>query len=618
MSRSPSVSRRHFLELSPLSPWDRTNSDTSLASPRPARRPFAKECQFRSHLDVNGDDGGQLEFNPEYRAAFSPHPPDACASPRFARGSLPRLLHQQQIRTHTPSSSRKLSSAKEDYYSCDELHRPDTSETREKFGAHENFKRVRTLRRHSTSLHLEGEFTFAPEYASSYVDSPRTVPHKPPPAPRSSLHNQGDFHAETEVSSQYGRRDDSPSARPPLIRHKTELQLLKGTMDGTPEYRSAYVDFPRQRPQARRPEQSLFLTSEQKTPRPNTLRLDTVERPATVLANYATQSFDPDVRPEYQDSFKDFPRSRPTMSRPPMSLTPDGSWFGHSAEYRSNFVDFPRHRPEVRRLINSLRDGGMVSNSVSTKFMATKKQSPSKPSPGLEIDKSPMDTSPEYRESYKNFPRHRPETKKPLCGLRPEGEFYDQNEYKENYKDSPRMRPKVIKPSGSLKPEGDFTCSGEYNESYNKNFPRKRPDLKKAPPGLKLEGELLKTPEYMESYKDSPRQRPLTPRPVDTLKPEGTMEEKPEYQRHFVDHPRQRPDVPRPENNLRPRGPWLGRFPEYRAAFVDLPRQRPVTPRPLSNLNSDALGGGYRPQFNGRPGRASSAGPTGHANQRYW
>jgi len=613
MSRSPSVSRRHFLDLSLLSPWDRSNSDTSLASPRPGRRPFADECQFRSHLEPDGD----LEFRPEYRASYSQPPPDACASPRFARGSLPRRL--QQNSDQMPSSTRKLSTSREDFFFCEEHSRPDTSETREQFIQFEGIQRLHPLRRHSTSLHLQGEQIFEPEYASSFVDSPRTVPTKPPPAPRSSLSYQGDFCSETEVSSQFVRYDNRFLTRPPLIRHKTELQLLKGEMDTTPEYRAAFGDFPRKRPVLQLPQQYLYLTSEQKSLRPTTLDLDTIERPASVHANFSTPSFDPDVRAEYQDSFKDFPRSRPEVPRPPASLTPDGPWFGHSAEYRANFVDFPRHRPEVRRLINSLRDGGQVSMSVPTKFLASKKQSPNKPCPGLEVDKTPMDMSPEYREHYKDFPRHRPEVRKPPSGLKPEGEFYDKMEYKENYKDSPRMRPKVIKPSGNLKSEGEFNSSPEYRENY-KNFPRKRPETNKPPPGLRCEGEMLKSPEYKESYKDFPRQRPRTPRPTDSLKAEGTMNEKAEYQRNFVNHPRHRPEVPRPENNLRPRGPWLGRFPEYRAAFVDLPRQRPVTPRPLSHLNSDTLGGGYKPQFNGRPGRASSAGPTGqgHVHQRYW
>ena len=46
------------------------------------------------------------------------------------------------------------------------------SETFEKFVAHENVER-RTLKRHPTNLHMEGETTYLPEYTQQFVDFPR-------------------------------------------------------------------------------------------------------------------------------------------------------------------------------------------------------------------------------------------------------------------------------------------------------------------------------------------------------------------------------------------------------------------------------------------------------------
>ncbi|CAB3380522.1 Hypothetical predicted protein [Cloeon dipterum] len=577
MSGCPSIQKRHLLELSALSPWDQEQeqevADGAAEGKVSRRRRFSSSSE-RQLRGGQWRPDGELEFRPEYRDSFcsavayeaAKH---ACASPRpFARRCSSRT------KSRTPAAERKLSSCKLDFHSCEDLGAPNNSESSDAYRPWRPDQAARPpLRRLSTTLCLTGERQFESEYALSFG-------------------------------------------------HKFGVEEA---MDATPEYRSKFVDFPRQRPVVRKPKESLLLRSEERESprrrRPDSLQL--LERPASVHANFSTPSFDPDVRPEYQDSFKDFPRRRPDVPRPPASLTPEGAWFGRSAEYKASFVEFPRHRPEVRRHVASLRSGGMVDTCVPIKFMNTKKASPTKPPPpGLEFDKSPMDASPEYRDLYRDFPRRRPQVHKPPPGLYTEGDFCDANEYTENYKDSPRMRPKVVKPSSNLMPEGEFISSPEYKENY-KDFPRKRPEVKKPPSGLKPEGELMeKSPEYKEAFKDFPRQRPKTPRPSDSLKPEGGVEDlQPEYRTEFVDHPRQRPEVPRPETTLRPRGPWLGRFPEYRAAFIDLPRQRPVTPRPLSHLNSDTLGGGYVPQFADKA-RASSAGPTGpagnagHAHQR--
>ncbi|XP_059475979.1 serine/arginine repetitive matrix protein 1-like [Neocloeon triangulifer] len=519
MSRSPSVSRRHFLGLSALSPWDRSSSDGNLHRRRPSRRPVQDSCdQFRGQIEAEG----RLDFRSEYRESFRPPPDDACVacSRRLAPTSAARASRSPASR---PSSSR------DDLFECS-------------------------------------------------WDEP----------------------AESESHASFCPHRDAPP-RPPLCRLATTLRLHGDHLEfADMQQQQQQQDFRRQRPGVQRPT-SLEL------------------RPASssVHANFATPSFDPDVgRAEYRDAFQDFPRCRPRVPRPPASLSPEGPWFGEAAEYKAQFVDFPRHRPEARVRVASLRCGGQVAADASAKMMTSKKQSPSKPPPGLELDKSPLDASPEYRELYRDFPRSRPRVLRPPAALRPEGDFCDLMEYKENFKDSPRARPRLVRPEATLKPEGEFAAEApEYRRNFT-DFPRKRPEPRKAAPsGLQAVGEgPAAAPEYREAFKDFPRQRPKTPRPADALaKGDGGPAGPPEYAAEFVAHPRKRPDAaPRPETTLRPRGPWLGRFPEYRAAFVDLPRQRPVTPRPLSLLNADTLGGGYE-----GPPRPNSAGPTTpHAHQR--
>ena len=305
------------------------------------------------------------------------------------------------------------------------------------------------------------------------------------------------------------------------------------------------------------------------------------------------------LRPEYYDSFIDFPRQRPNIIRPrthvysenhrqlPMDLI---------TEKNSQYVFFDvAERPQLARRPTTLRAEGDILVKVSevhSRFVpheGAKRSDLARRKTSLRME-GEIDKVTEQKEKYVEFPEgRRAELSKRATQLSLEGEIDTLTEKNEKYIffQSPK-RSELKKRTTNLKLEGNMENVTEKSDNFIEFLEAKRAEMLKRANNLNLEGDVEYVPEYSDAFTDFPRERPVTRRPLVTLKQEGEMDTTTEKRTQFIDFLSRckRPDLARKPTNLRLEGEIESR-PEYKDSYVDFPRQRPKLKKPDSCLKPE-------------------------------
>ncbi|KAJ9596585.1 hypothetical protein L9F63_012418, partial [Diploptera punctata] len=224
---------------------------------------------------------GPLEYAPEYRETYIEFPRER---PVVRRPSV-HLKQEGELDTMTEKNS--------------------------KFTDFVTRGRRAELTRKATSLSLEGQMETKPEYRESYVDFPRQRPLLKKPDP--SLKPEGEIETVTEKDAHFV--PFSNTDRSVVVRKPLESLRLEGELFTNPEYKDSYINFPRERPVLRKPtghlqsdkNSTLVLTTDPfKRPRgPG--------RPPECNLRSEGRI---DTDPEYRSSFVDLPRERPSTRKP--------------------------------------------------------------------------------------------------------------------------------------------------------------------------------------------------------------------------------------------------------------------------------------------------------------
>jgi hypothetical protein len=377
------------------------------------------------------------------------------------------------------------------------------------------------LARRQTTLHSEGDILVkVSEIHSCYV--PHEGAKRSDLARRkTSLRMEGEIDIITEQKDKYvgfpeGRRAE-------LSKRTTQLRLV-GEMDMLTESNEKYISYqsPKRSELKRRPTNlKLEGDVERVTENASNFIKFLEAKRAEMLRRASNLRLEGDLEytPGYRDTFIDFPRQRPIISRPRASLKQEGE-IAITTEKKSQFIDFvsKSKRPDLARKPTNLRLEGKI------------------------------ESKPEYRDSYVDFPRQRPKVKRPDISLKPEGDIEKITEKGAQFVPFPSSdRPVTVKrPPASLRLEGEMNANPEYKESFI-NFPRERPVVQKPA------GHLQHDPKTLLLFVDEPVKKPRGPgRPsVGNLHSVGGTEANPGHRSSCADLPRERPVIRRTQGHLR-------------------------------------------------------------------
>ncbi|PSN39425.1 hypothetical protein C0J52_12347 [Blattella germanica] len=455
-------------------------------------------------------------------------------------------------------------------------------------------KKGRRRRRPEDGLKLEGETLFRPEYHDTFVDFPRQRPKVTRPRTHITAENHKQIPMDllTEKNAQYVFFDTAKRSelarRPTILRNEGELLVKQSELHSqfVPHEGAKKADLARRKTSLRmegdietKTEQKEKFTgftegrraelAKRRTQLSMEGEMDTLTENNEKYINYfpysSPKKFQIKKRPtnlklegemlkvtENADNYIEFieakrseimKRSNNLSLEGPLELAP---------EYRETYIDFPRERPVLRRPSVHLKQEGELNTTTekSSQFI-------------------------DYVSGSK-----RTEIARKPTNLSLEGEIESKPEYRESFVDFPRQRPKVKKPDASLKPEGEIDTLTEKEAQFVPFSNSERsPVVKRPPVSLRLEGEMQTNPEYKESYVNFPRERPTV------RKPTGQLQSDKNTQLLLTADPFKRPRGPGrpPDCNLRSDG-RIDSDPEYRSSFVDLPRERPVSRRPQGHF----------------------------------
>lgn len=359
------------------------------------------------------------------------------------------------------------------------------SEIRSRYGPHEGAKRP-DLARRNTSLRTEGDMDTVTEQKEKYVEF--TDARRAELSRRATqLNLEGEMYTLTENSENYIYL--SSPKRSELKRRPTNLKL-EGQMENVTENMDNFIK---------------FLGGK---------RAEMLKR-----SNNLTLEGGVEYMPEYNDMFRDFPRERPVIRRPPVNLKQEGELY-ITTEKKSQFIDYlsKSKRPDLARKPTNLTLEGEI------------------------------ESKPEYRDSYVDFPRHRPKVKKPDTSLKPEGDIEKITEKEAQFVPfSNSGRSAIVKrPPATLRLEGKMNTNPEYRESFT-DFPRERPVVTKPA------GHLQHDPNTLLLLADEPFKKPRcpSPQPEYNLRSEGRIDKNPEYRSSYVDLPKEKSVTRRPQGQLK-------------------------------------------------------------------
>ena len=246
------------------------------------------------------------------------------------------------------------------------------------------------LSKRATQLSLEGKIDTLTEKSEKYIffQSPKRYELRKRPT---NLKLEGNIQTVTEQSDNFIEFLECKRAE--MLKRSNNLRL-EGDLEYAPEYSNAFTDFPRERPVTRRPRVSLRQEGEMNTTTEKSTqfvdflskckRADLARKPTNLRLEGEIES-----KPEYRDSYVDFPRRRPKLQKPDSCLKPEGD-IEKKSETEAQFVPFSRS-----------------DRSATVR----------KPSPNLRLE-GEIHTNPEYKDSFKNFPRERPVVRKPTGNLK--------------------------------------------------------------------------------------------------------------------------------------------------------------------------------------------------------
>ncbi|XP_023703734.1 uncharacterized protein LOC111862495 isoform X2 [Cryptotermes secundus] len=376
------------------------------------------------------------------------------------------------------------------------------------------------LARRQTTLHAEGDVLVKlSEIHSCYV--PHEGAKRSDLARRkTSLRMEGEIDAITEQKDKYVGFPER--CRAELSKRATQL-CLEGEIDALTENNEKYILFrsPERTELKRRPTNLKLEGGVEKMTENSSNFIEFLEaKRAEMLRRSNNLHLEGDIQyaSGYRDTYIDFPRERPIISRPRESLKQEGD-LDITTEKKSQFIDFVSKckRPDLARKPTNLRLEGK------------------------------LESKPEYRDSYVDFPRQRPKVKKPDISLKPEGDIEKITEKKAQFIPfSISDRPVSVKrPPSSLRLEGEMNTNPEYKESFT-NFPRERPVVKKPA------GHLQHDPKTLLLFVDEPVKEPRGPGrpPESNLRSQTGIATNPDHRSSHADLPRERAVTRRTQGHL--------------------------------------------------------------------
>ncbi|XP_069702644.1 uncharacterized protein [Periplaneta americana] len=312
---------------------------------------------------------------------------------------------------------------------------------------------------------------------------------------------------------------------------------LEGEVILRPEYHDTFVDFPRQRPK--------------------------VIRPRTHITSESQRQMPMDMLTEKNAQYVFFDSARKAeLARRPTTLRNEGELLVKESEIRSRYVPHEgAKKADLARRKTSLRMEGDIETVTEQKekyvgFTEGRRAELSKRPTQLTLE-GEMDTLTEKNEKYVYFPSpKRSGLKKRPTNLKLEGEMEKVTENADNFIEFLEgKRAEMLRRSNNLSLEGDVQYAPEYRDTFV-DFPRERPVLRRPPASLKQEGEFDTTTEKNSQFVDflSRSKRPDLARKPTNLSLEGEIELKPQYRETYIDFPRQRPKIKKPDASLKPEG----------------------------------------------------------------
>lgn len=262
------------------------------------------------------------------------------------------------------------------------------TEQKEKYVEFPEGRRAELTKR-ATQLSLEGEIDTITEKNEKYIffQSPKRSELKRRPT---VLKLEGDMETATEMSDNFIEFLEAKRAE--ILKRSNNINL-EGDLEYAPEYSTAFIYFPRERPVTRRPLVSLRQEGE----------MDTTTEKRCQFIDFLSKC------------------KRPDLARKPTNLRLEGE-IESKPEYRDSYVDFPRRRPKTKKPDTCLKPEGDIENMSETEAQFVPFSSGNrsaivkKPSLSLRLE-GELHTNPEYKDSFKNFPRERPVVRKPTGNL---------------------------------------------------------------------------------------------------------------------------------------------------------------------------------------------------------
>lgn len=335
---------------------------------------------------------------------------------------VPFNLPQRAILTKHPTSIHLLSN---------ESIMDTQSEKQDKFVPF-NVQEKPAIIKRDTNLHLEGEHSISTENKTQYV--PLNITTRPPLQKRhTNLHLEGEMDIQTEKQEKYVPYE--LSTRQKFTKRPTNLHM-EGSMDTTTEQHDKYIPFEVQK-------------------RAPLLKKDTNLHLEGELT----------MTPEYRQQFVEYNAERSIPKRPVNNLgtihkqqdqekIKDNFFLEYQKPYRNPEPKFryyyPLNRDEkthFKKSKENLTPEGPLELLSESRSKYTQPLVEHKSAEDLSVLESP-------RELVFPEGRKRPRGVHPAGNLKAEGQMESNPEYRSSYVDFPRERPIVRRPEGSLRPEG--------------------------------------------------------------------------------------------------------------------------------------------------------------------
>lgn len=260
------------------------------------------------------------------------------------------------------------------------------------------------LQKRHTNLHLEGAMDIQTEKQEKYVPYELSTRQKFTKRP-TNLHMEGSMDTTTEQHDKYIPFE--VQRRPPLLKKDTNLHL-EGDLIMTPEYRHQFVEYNAERSIPKRPVNNLGTIHKQQ---------DQEKIKDNFFLEYQKPYRNPEPKFRYYYPLNQDEKTH--FRKPKENLKPDGP-LELLSESRSKYTQplLEHKSAEDLSVLGSPRE---LIKSSDISFLEGRKRPRGVHPPGNLKAEGQMESNPEYRSSYVDFPRERPIVRRPEGSLRPEG-----------------------------------------------------------------------------------------------------------------------------------------------------------------------------------------------------